>query len=69
MCARRAVQVVSAQVLLALVLLALVLRQRRVVQTGEELVALVRVGLGLRIQLVPELLVAHMQQAQAQLEA
>ena len=70
-CARRAVQVVSVQVLLALALVPvrLVQRQRRVAQTWEESVALVQVGLERHIQRVLELLVAHMQQVQAQLEA
>ena len=69
MCARRAVPVVSAQVLLALVLVQLVLRQRRVVQTGEESAELVQAVLVLRIQLMLELRGAHMLQAQAQAQA
>lgn len=59
MCARMAVQVVSVRVL----------QQPRVVQTVEESAALAQVGLERRIRQVPELLVAHMQHVQAQLEA
>ncbi|WP_280800316.1 hypothetical protein [Aurantimicrobium minutum] len=51
--------------LLALVLVQLVLRQRRVVQTGEESAELVQAVLVLRIQLMLELRGAHMLQAQA----